>query len=282
MANDTNRKIILHNLAPVEYEHKDEADLIGALNGNIVINKVFDVASEYGIERALTLEHTGSSIEVTSSNLSDIYSVFNSACRILDIENKPKLYIESNYDINAFTSGINNPIIVLTTGAIEKLSKQELLSTIGHELGHIKSKHIKYNLLEMVLPFIKNLIPAIGGLLTEGAAVLLYRFNRISELTADRAGLLACQNIDAVTTKLMKISGFPGSYYDKIDVSEFTKQYNDFQEINDKAFTKVVNMFTMLHASHPWTINRAKEINSWYASGAYDKILGSRIKNTIL
>jgi Zn-dependent protease with chaperone function len=223
------------------------------------------------------LQYTGSSIEVTSTNLSDIYNLFNSACRILNIANKPRLYIENNYDINAFTSGINNPIIVITSGAIEKLTKQELLSTIGHELGHIKSKHMKYNLLQMVLPYIKNLIPGIGGLLTEGAMILLYKFNRISELTADRAGLLACQNIDGITTKFIKQSGYPSSYYDTINVAEFAKQYNDFQEINEKSYTKIINIITMLHATHPWTVNRAKEINSWYSSGEYDKILSKRI-----
>ncbi|GHV53036.1 hypothetical protein AGMMS49579_11180 [Spirochaetia bacterium] len=149
---------------------------------------------------------------------------------------------------------------------------------MGHELGHIKSRHMKYNLLQMALPYIKNLIPGIGGLLTEGAMILLYRFNRIAELTADRAGLLACQNIDVITTKFIKQSGYPVSYYDTINTAEFAKQYNDFQEINEKAFTKLVNTLTMLHATHPWTVNRAKEINSWYASGEYDEILSRRIK----
>jgi Zn-dependent protease with chaperone function len=278
MLGEHNKKVILHGLEPFEYEHKDEKELIKSLNGNAIINKAFDIASEYGIERILTMQHTGSYIEVTESNLSDIYNVFNSACRILDIADKPRLYIQNDYDINAFASGINNPVIVITSGAIEKLTKQELLSMMGHELGHIKSKHIKYNLLQMALPFIKNLIPGIGGLLTEGAMILLYKFNRIAELTADRAGLLACQNIEAITTKFIKQSGYPVSHYDSIDINEFAKQYNDFQEINEKTYTKIVNVFTMLHASHPWTVNRAKEINNWHSSGEYEAILARRIR----
>ncbi|MDD5192758.1 MAG: M48 family metalloprotease, partial [Candidatus Nanoarchaeia archaeon] len=51
----------------------------------------------------------------------------------------PRLYIMENKEINAFASGRDpeHSVICVTTGALEKLNKQELEGVLGHELSHI-------------------------------------------------------------------------------------------------------------------------------------------------
>jgi heat shock protein HtpX len=66
---------------------------------------------------------------------------------------KPKIYIMENPQINAFATGRNpqNSAICLTTGSLEKLSKQELEAVISHELSHIANHDIKFITLVAVL-----------------------------------------------------------------------------------------------------------------------------------
>lgn len=65
----------------------------------------------------------------------------------------PKLYIMQNSQINAFASGRNpkNSIVCVTTGAIEKLNKQELEGVLAHELSHIANYDIRFMTLVAVL-----------------------------------------------------------------------------------------------------------------------------------
>lgn len=58
----------------------------------------------------------------------------------------PKLYVMSSQQINAFASGRDpkHAIICVTTGAIEKLSRQELEGVIAHEMSHIANYDIRF------------------------------------------------------------------------------------------------------------------------------------------
>ena len=56
----------------------------------------------------------------------------------------PKVYVQDSNDINAFATGRKpeEAIICATTGAIQKLNKDELEGVIGHEMSHIKNRDI--------------------------------------------------------------------------------------------------------------------------------------------
>lgn len=66
---------------------------------------------------------------------------------------KPELYIMNSPQINAFASGRNprNSVVCVTTGALEKLDKEELRGVLAHELGHVANNDIKYMTLATVM-----------------------------------------------------------------------------------------------------------------------------------
>ena len=66
---------------------------------------------------------------------------------------KPKLYIMQNPQINAFASGRDpqHAVVCVTTGALEKLTKQELEGVLSHELSHIANYDIRFMTLTAVL-----------------------------------------------------------------------------------------------------------------------------------
>lgn len=65
----------------------------------------------------------------------------------------PKLYVMKNNQINAFASGRDpkNSVICVTTGALDKLNRQELEGVLGHELSHIANYDIRFMTLVAVL-----------------------------------------------------------------------------------------------------------------------------------
>mgnify|MGYP001617061333 CR=1 FL=1 len=65
----------------------------------------------------------------------------------------PKLYIMESGQINAFASGRNpkNSVICVTTGALEKLNKQELEGVLAHELSHVANYDMRYMTLVAVM-----------------------------------------------------------------------------------------------------------------------------------
>ena len=65
----------------------------------------------------------------------------------------PKLYVMEHSQINAFASGRSpeKAVICVTTGALEKLNKQELEGVLAHELSHIANYDIRFMTLTAVL-----------------------------------------------------------------------------------------------------------------------------------
>ena len=66
---------------------------------------------------------------------------------------KPKLYVMDNQQINAFASGRDpqHAVICVTSGTLEKLTKQELGGVLAHELSHIANYDIRFMTLTAVL-----------------------------------------------------------------------------------------------------------------------------------
>jgi len=65
----------------------------------------------------------------------------------------PKLYVMNDPNINAFASGRDpkHSVICVTTGALEKLNKQELEGVLGHELSHIANYDIRFMTIATIM-----------------------------------------------------------------------------------------------------------------------------------
>lgn len=263
-------------LLSAEYEHPTDRKYLDNLNANKTVEKLVKLFFEYGLERILKVQYTGSNIKVTEKNIPYLYNAVKTACEILDV-NMPPVYVTSG-PLNACTIGANEPIIVISNACLSLLTYDELLFIIGHEVGHIKSQHVMYHTIGNILPYLAQMIGnvtlGIGEIALKGVILLLYNWYRMSEYTADRAGLLTCQNIDAAVSVMAKLSGFPPSCYDELDNNDFLDQAVDFENIVDNGiYEKLVKLLSELKKSHPWTVLRAKELRAWYDVGEYDKII---------
>jgi len=66
---------------------------------------------------------------------------------------KPKIYVIEDKDINAFATGRDpeHASIAVTTGALEKLDRDELEGVIGHEISHVRNFDIRFAIIVAVM-----------------------------------------------------------------------------------------------------------------------------------
>ncbi len=273
----TRQKIPFLNIE--SYEHPWDKSAREALEQVPGFTTVIQKLNEIGFERMLRIQYTGSSLKVNQNNFPEVYAALHEACDILSLDRRPDLYFQWSYKINAFTAGVEKPIIVLNSGCVDLLTPDELLYVLAHELGHIKSNHVLYYQAASYLPAIAQLIGnatlGIGSLLTTGFQLALLNWKRMSEFTADRAGLLAIQDPQVAASAMVKMAGLPQKYFSADLIEDFMQQSKEFENYDYDTLDRIVKIFSTLGQSHPWTVMRGAELFKWVDNGEYNKILES-------
>ncbi len=268
--------IVLTGIEPSTYEHPYDRDALEKVKKIPLLPSITEWFLQNTQVRFDIVKLQGRDFHVTRKSCPNLYETLSTAAKRLGVI-MPPIYTTQAYGINAYTMGHqNNAHIVLFSGAVDRLSPEELTFVVGHELGHIKSGHVLYQSMVEYMTDIVNRFP----LLSQGAKVALFGWSRMSEFTADRAGLLACQNIDVALSMLMKMSGLPLSHYNEANLDGYKEQIETFRRTNagiiDNTFQKLYNMIQ----SHPWNILRASMLIDWYGSGEYKKIIDGVVNST--
>lgn len=265
-------RVHFNNIPTSAYEHPLDRKTLETLQSFSIleglVKKILDlnVKPEYVVRKA-------SSYHITEQTCPELYKLIDEAASILEVTDRPRVYLERNYDFNGYTTGYQDTtMLVLNTSIVDYMSDMEQTFVIGHEFGHIKSKHVIYHSLAKMLSAGISNIPIVGAV-PEIFLIALMKWSRMSEYTADRAGLLACQDVDAALTAIVKMSGVPVKYFDRIDLDEFLREAQVIEsdlDWTDKMFQKVINV---VRNDHPWVLLRALELKRWVDSGEYQKIL---------
>lgn len=270
-------KIILNGLTHTEYEHDMDRKALDALNRTPGLSLVGRYITRNMVEKMVRIQYTGSNLKVTKKNYPKVYEKLKYACEILDMPDTPELYIEWGYDINACTIGSDCPIIILNSGLLDLCSDDEILFIIGHECGHIKSNHMLYHMMARTINSSFRFIP-FGDIAAEPIKYGLYYWDRMSEFTADRAGMLCCQNKTAVMKAFVKMAGLPINEYENCDIGTFILQAIDFQELDEEVMNRLIKFVSISQENHPWTVMRAAEILKWIDAQNYQYILNNHSK----
>lgn len=80
---------------------------------------------------------------MTLKSFSEIYRLFKEVVARVGIR-EPELYIYNDPEINAYTYGETNTFVAISSGAVERMNKDELKGILAHECGHILCKHTLY------------------------------------------------------------------------------------------------------------------------------------------
>lgn len=268
---------VLSHLSPEIYEHPSDRKALNSLEKMPGISGLFKKVNEYGIDRLLRLQCVGSDIRVSSTNFPELYQAFEAACQILEVP-LPELYlIRGNGHIQTFTYGVENSIVMINLEGMEELTPNEWVYLFGHEIAHIKSQHMLYYQSAIVLPTLKHVLSTttlgLGGLATSGVELALFNWLMMAKFTADRAGLLACQNLDVAISALIKVAGLPSRYLNETVIAEFKQQALEFEANSDNKLDQVAKTLSFMEHTYPWSVIRASELLKWVESGEYDAIM---------
>jgi Zn-dependent protease with chaperone function len=129
---------------------------------------------------------------------------------VLSLESLPEVRLGELGQKNAFTTGMDEQnIIIIDKGLAYALSYDEMKSLLGHEMGHIKSRHLMYHsiaeILERGIEFSSSLIGM--NLISIPMRLTLKAWHRESEFSADRASLIVTNNLKSIASMFIKLIG---------------------------------------------------------------------------
>ncbi|MBF0593403.1 MAG: M48 family metallopeptidase [Candidatus Omnitrophica bacterium] len=158
-------------------------------------------------------------VKIDEKQMPELYATYLEVCRKLQLVRIPELFvIQSSGFLNAFaTQHAGRDFVVLYSDIVEAYDQKsnEIRFLIGHEIGHVGSKHV----LKHALLFPGLMLPLLGP-----------GYSRACEASCDRFGAFACDKTDGGINALMVLVG--GKQLGRqMDPVSFAAQYQ-----NDRGF----------------------------------------------
>lgn len=267
----------LLNLQSSEYEHPFDKAALETLRKVPGFDTVMNFVLNWTAIRWHVVNLCGSNFHVTKESCPELYRLVREAAETLDIDRLPEIYTQWSYGINAYTTGYkDNTIMVIHSGAVDLMTDDELNFVVGHESGHIKSGHVLYH---VIVNYFSQIVAntMLAGKLALPLQLALNYWYRMSEFTADRAGLLVSQDLNAALSAIMKMAGIPKKYFNTADPQVFAKQSKEFMSKYGNTIDTIIRNISILDDTHPWTVMRAYELIKWVESGEYDRVLSTHV-----
>jgi Zn-dependent protease with chaperone function len=255
------------------YEHPADRSALVALRKLTGFDTLLKLLQSLFNERAMRLNFLASGVKVSDRQFPHIHEMLRDGAYILDMETVPELFIIQTPLVNAMALGMDKPFIVINTATVDLMDAEELRFIIGHELGHVLSGHTVYRTMLYNLIILAQRIAwmPIGYLGLRAIIWGLEEWFRKSELSCDRAGLLAGQDIDAARRALMKTAG--GSRLAEMNADAFHDQAHEYDATPDLR-DSILKILQLQGNTHPFAVVRFAELDFWATSGEYDRILG--------
>lgn len=257
-----------------DYEHPAEKSAFYALKRIPVLDKVVAAYLKFVSQWELMPEVQGDFYRVTRETAPELYELYLTALKRLDMEEEYPLYVKAEFDYNAHTSGGSAPFVVIHSSVLSDMADDEILFILGHELGHVKSGHVIYKVMAENINMLIAQIPMFGTMIfSAGLHLALMDWFRIHEYSADRAGAIAAGSVESGIRGLGKLLGISDSISGvKFEIEDLLRQNDQFEESNKDILSRIFCTMQIMNSSHPWTVTRIQELNGWKESGEYKRL----------
>src|SRR6266550_1388879 len=262
---------ILTQIAPVSWEHPADRAALQSLRSvpgfDEVVKKIYGFIGERGVR----LLFQADAVRVGATQFPRLNQLYTDVLTTMDWEPRPELFVSQTPFVNAGAFGMERPFIVINSGALKLLDDDEMRSLLGHELGHVMSGHALYRtILVIILNVSFASLPFLAGIALLPVRIALLEWYRKSELSSDRAGLVASQDATASLRMFLKMAGGDDK---ETDLNAFLVQAKEYEETGG-ALDRIFQILNTLDRTHPFNTLRAAELQRWIDGGTYERILG--------
>jgi Zn-dependent protease with chaperone function len=266
-------RVRLPGISSRAYEHPADRSALVALRKLRGFDDLLRRLAGLFNDRSLRLLYLASAVRVSERQFPDLHDMVRDGSYILDLPEVPELYVSQDPLVNALTLGADQPFMVITTGMLNLYDAEELRFTVGHELGHVLSGHAVYRTMLFHLVNLARRVAwlPLGYLGLRAIIWGLEEWFRKSELSCDRAGLLAGQDVEAGRRALMKLGG--GAHTSELSADAFHEQAREYDAVPDVR-EGLLKLLQLQGTLHPFAVVRFAELDRWAADGEYRRILG--------
>ena len=242
-------------------------------------------------DHELTVRMMRRGVLVTDKQFAWVKSEVDACAKILHISPPSAVFIVGKGRMKAEAVNFKTPFIVLPSELIDKSSPKALRFAIGRQMGHIKCDHVFYKTLTSEaggsLEFVfgkwgQELLNAFFGKVSD---LVLVDWILAHEISADRAGLIACQDLVVAQQALLNFKlaiSFEGIELNVEDYLEQAKIAQKRQKLTIESLPEPVqNGFgrwqrsERLQSEHPFILQRIKALQEYAESEAYQKLFES-------
>jgi Zn-dependent protease with chaperone function len=266
-------RVRLPGISHRAYEHPSALTALTALRRVRGFDLLLKKVNAAVAEPVVRMQHLTSAVRVGPRQFARLHVIKEEVAAVLDIADPPELYVRSMGEVNAFTVGMDRPFVVISTDLLDLMDDDELRFVLGHELGHVFSGHALYLTLGRIIASASLTAFPIAGLALEAVEAALMDWSRKSELSCDRAGLLASQDLAASIRTLMKLAA--GSHFDEMNAEEFLEQAAEY-ELDATGVRNRVYKYLLPSGTHPILVLRAAELDRWVRRGEYARVVEHR------
>lgn len=263
-------RLILEEISSLSWEHPTDRAALGALKQIPGFDGLLKkIVGMFGEKNIATI-YTAAAVKVGPTQYSSIHDSLVRVCEVLDTD-VPPLYISQTPLANAGAVGMDHPFIVLNSTVVELASDEEIEVVLGHEVGHIMSEHSLYRtLLFLLLDMSSRVMPVVSQGIVPITLALL-EWSRKAEISCDRAGLLAVQDLRAAMGMHAVLAGGVRGRRDELNVDSFIEQSDEYRSLEGLA--AYYRLMATIGRSHDFPVIRVAELRNWVDAGGYDAIL---------
>lgn len=251
--------------------HPEDAKAIQMIKSVPGFEQLVRMFMELGYEAQYRGENLANHIKVTTDSFPEIYQLFKEVVAKVGIR-EPELYIYNEPEMNAYTYGETNTFVAISSGAIERMNREEQKGVLAHECGHILCKHTLYMTIWRTLEEMGSFLGLIHRTMFAPLYFALQYWSRKSELSADRCAAVVGGE-EMFQSALVKLaSGLKETTGRTRGLVEQGKQYEAFKR--SSLWYRVQQEYRCMFYSHPQLCTRALELDRWRVSYGYLKQVG--------